>query len=113
MQFMQQDPRVLEIFLAAQGMDVSTADDLLGKAGGDESAKPSAPPKPKEEPKKEAPPLSDNRTPAQKEADDFKNEANKLYKEKKFQEAIAMYEKAIEKEPNDLTYHNNKAAVYV
>merc|ERR1719487_1652055 len=45
MQLMQQDPRILEVFLAAQGMDVSTAGpggDPFGAA--DEPAPP--PPKP-------------------------------------------------------------------
>eukprot|EP00746_Dinoflagellata_sp_MGD_P165034 gnl/MRDRNA2_/MRDRNA2_94073_c0_seq1.p1 gnl/MRDRNA2_/MRDRNA2_94073_c0~~gnl/MRDRNA2_/MRDRNA2_94073_c0_seq1.p1 ORF type:complete len:573 (-),score=192.98 gnl/MRDRNA2_/MRDRNA2_94073_c0_seq1:80-1798(-) len=108
MQLMQQDPRILEVFLAAQGMDVSAA-------GGDEmfaKEEPSAPPPPKkEEPKKEEAP--DLRTPEQKEADEWKTKANAEYKKKNFKEAIELYDKAIAAEPNDLIYHNNKAAVYV
>jgi len=110
MQMMQQDPRVLEVFMAMQGIDVSTAgaDDLMGESGSAPSR-----PAPKEEPKKEAPPPEDLRTPSQKEADEFKAKGNELYKKKQFQEALEMYEKAIEKEPNDLTYYNNKCAVWI
>jgi len=36
-----------------------------------------------------------------------------LYKQKKFDEAIEFYNKAIEAQPNDLTYYNNLAAVLV
>ncbi|CAE8706227.1 unnamed protein product, partial [Polarella glacialis] len=55
----------------------------------------------------------DLRTPEQKEGDVFKGQGNELYKKKQFQEALEMYDKAIEKEPNDLTYYNNKNAVWV
>eukprot|EP00446_Apocalathium_sp_SHHI-4_P060273 CAMPEP_0177427216 /NCGR_PEP_ID=MMETSP0368-20130122/73945_1 /TAXON_ID=447022 ORGANISM="Scrippsiella hangoei-like, Strain SHHI-4" /NCGR_SAMPLE_ID=MMETSP0368 /ASSEMBLY_ACC=CAM_ASM_000363 /LENGTH=570 /DNA_ID=CAMNT_0018897609 /DNA_START=10 /DNA_END=1723 /DNA_ORIENTATION=- len=115
MQAMQQDPRILEVIMAMQGIDVSTMGpdgDIEGAARDAAEGRPPAraPPK-KEEPKKEEPP--DNRTPAQKEADDFKNQGNELYKKKQFKEALEMYDKAIEKEPNDLTYINNKSAVLI
>eukprot|EP00398_MALV-I-01_sp_L67-1_P000484 gene484-491_t len=48
-----------------------------------------------------------------KAADEFKKAGNDLYKAKKFDEAIAEYDKAIEAQPNDITYYNNKAAVLV
>ena len=53
------------------------------------------------------------RTPEQKEADEFKNRGNELYKKKQFAKALEMYDKAIEREPNDLTYYNNKCAVWI
>jgi len=49
----------------------------------------------------------------QREAEELKVEGNKLYKQKMFVEALAMYDRAIEKEPNELTYHNNKCAVWI
>merc|ERR1719203_67769 len=55
----------------------------------------------------------DLRTPEQKEADEFKTKGNELYKKKEFKEALEMYDKAIEKEPNDMIYYNNKCAVWV
>jgi len=110
MQLMQQDPLILEVFLAAQGMDVS---DISGATGADfPGAEESKPPPPKPAPKKEEPP-PDLRTPEQKEADELKNKANAEYKKKNFKEAIELYDKAIAVEPNELIYHNNKAAVYV
>mmetsp|Transcript_48504 Transcript_48504/g.113542 ORF Transcript_48504/g.113542 Transcript_48504/m.113542 type:complete len:589 (+) Transcript_48504:90-1856(+) len=112
MQAMQQDPRVLEVIMAMQGIDVQTAG-----PGGDfnfDEDKPAPPPKaPVPKKKEEEAPPPDNRTPEQKEADEFKAKGNELYKQKKFEEAIAMYDKALEKEPNDLTYYNNKCAVWI
>merc|ERR1719159_619563 len=82
--------------------------------GGDPSGPPPQKEAKKEAPKKEEPPPpEDLRTPEQKEADEFKSQGNALYKAKKFQEALDMYDKAIEKEPNDLTYYNNKCAVWI
>jgi stress-induced-phosphoprotein 1 len=109
MQLMQKDPRILEVVMAMQGMDISTVDAANFAEEGEKSAPP--PPKPKKE--EPPPPPEDLRTPEQKEADEFKAQANELYKQKKFEEALAMYDKAIEKEPNDLVYHNNKCAVWM
>jgi len=112
-QVMQQDPRVIELYMAMQGIDVSTMspDDLGGGASG-EPSRPSAP-APKPAPKEEPPPPEDNRTPEQKEADEFKAKGNETYKKKQFEEALGWYDKAIEKEPNDLVYYNNKCAVWI
>lgn len=41
-----------------------------------------------------------------------KNLGNESYKAKKFDEAIQHYNKAIELDPTDMTFFNNKAAVY-
>jgi len=110
MQVMQKDPRILEIVMALQGIDVSSMspEDL---AGGAEGGPRREPPKPqKAEPPKPPPDL---RTDAQKTADEFKTKGNELYKAKKFAEALVEYDKAIEAEPNDMTYYNNKNAVYL
>jgi len=111
-QIMGQDQRILEVIMAMQGLDMNTMNpEDMGGAGGGGSAAPPRP-APKQEPKKEAPP-PDLRTPEQKEADEFKQKGNELYKKKEFKEALEMYDKAIEKEPNDVTYVNNKCAVLV
>lgn len=111
MQMMQQDPRVLEVFMAMQGIDVSNMSPEDFPEG---DSTPSRPAQKREPPKKEEPPPpEDNRTPEQKEADEFKTKGNELYKKKQFQEAIEMYEKAIEKEPNDIIYYNNRNAVWI
>lgn len=112
MQLMNQDPRVLEVFMAMQGIDVSTmSPEDMGATGSD--APPRSPPPKREEPKKEEPVPEDHRTPEQKEADEFKQKGNELYKKKQFQEALEMYDKAIEKQPNELLYYNNKCAVWI
>ena len=38
---------------------------------------------------------------------------NQFYKEKKFDEAIVHYNKAIELKPEEPLYYNNKAACYI
>jgi len=108
MQMMNQDKRVLELFMAMQGIDVSTM------SGEDfDKPEPSPAPKKKEEPKKEEAPPEDLRTPEQKEADDWKTKGNELYKKKQFKEALEMYDKAIAVVPDDITYHNNRNAVLI
>jgi len=114
MQMMNQDPRALELMMAMQGIDVNTMDAEKAAAEGAASAHAPGAAK-REEPKKkdEPPPPEDLRTPEQKEADEFKKQGNDLYKAKKFQEALDMYDKAIAAEPNDLIYYNNKCAVWI
>lgn len=72
------------------------------------------PPQPKE-PEKPKPkePEADPLTEEQKKSQEFKNEGNKLYKQKKFDEALEQYDKAIELDPSNLLLENNKAAVYL
>lgn len=41
-----------------------------------------------------------------------KNEGNEFYKNRKFDEALACYDKAASLDPTDMTFLNNKAAVY-
>jgi len=107
MQMIQQDQRLLEVFMAMQGMDINTM------SPEDMGASPEQPkPPPKKEEKKEEPP-EDLRTPEQKEADEFKTKGNELYKKKQFKEAIEMYDKAIAVVPDDITYHNNRNAVLI
>lgn len=110
MELINKDPRALELVMAMQGLDVNSMspEDLAG--GGDGPVE-REPPKPKKE--EPPPPPPDNRTPEQKQADEHKTKGNELYKAKKFEEALAEYDKAIAIEPNDLIYYNNKNAVYM
>ena len=48
----------------------------------------------------------------QKEAVKQKAEGNELYKAKKFEEALAKYDQAIELDPTNMAFYSNKAAVY-
>lgn len=72
----------------------------------DEDEEPVKPaPKPKEEEKPKEQPKQTN-----KEAEAEKDAGNKLFKEGDMDGAIAHYEKAIELEPHNVTFYNNKAA---
>merc|ERR1712187_218211 len=80
-------------------------------AAAEEKPKPAAK---KEEPKKEEKKEEEDlRSPETKQADEFKAKGNELYKKKNFAEALEMYDKAIEAQPNDITYYNNKCAVWI
>ncbi|KAF7457897.1 tetratricopeptide repeat domain containing protein [Cryptosporidium felis] len=46
-------------------------------------------------------------------AEQHKNKGNELYKQKRFEEALAEYDLAIEKDPDEITYLTNKGAVYL
>merc|ERR1719343_1997549 len=93
-----------------QGIDVSTANPEDFAEPPPAAARAAPKPAPKKE---EPPPPEDLRSPEQKEADEFKTKGNELYKKKEFTSALEMYDKAIEKEPNDLIYYNNKCAVWI
>lgn len=115
MQMVQKDPRMLEIIMALQGMDASqmpSQEELRQQEQQmeEERKRREAERKKKEEP---PPPPPDLRTDGQKKADEHKTKGNELYKAKKFAEAIVEYDKAIEIEPNDIIYYNNKFAVYL
>merc|ERR1719393_63049 len=112
-QLMQTDPRCLELIMAMQGMDIGDLDAMKREHEEEqkkEEAKRAPPPAAKkEEPKVE----EDLRSPETKAADEFKAKGNELYKKKEFEKALAEYDKAIEAQPNDITYHNNKCAVWI
>lgn len=46
-------------------------------------------------------------------ADKEKNKGNDEYKKRNFDEALKYYDKAIELDPNEVLYYNNKAACYI
>lgn len=48
-----------------------------------------------------------------KEAEEEKTRGNDEYKKKNFKQALQHYDKAIELNPKEAIYHNNKAAVYL
>lgn len=115
------DPRMMQIMAALMGIDM----DGLGPQDAQQppaELRPETkePPKPAQEPKTESKPAESK--PAEPEtaepepmetskteADSAKAEGNTLYKQKKFDEAIALYEKAWDLH-KDITYLNNCAA---
>ena len=126
------DPRILEVFqslLRSQGMDMKFAGDDEGDEGGGESSAPSAsapapaaapPAKTDPEPMEveEEEDLSELSPEERKKREDAKlaleakKRGNELFKEKKFDEALAAYDEAIGLDPTNMTYYANKGAVY-
>jgi len=47
-----------------------------------------------------------------KQAEDLKAKGNEFYKKKDFENALKFYQEAIDKDPQEITFYSNKAAVY-
>lgn len=114
MQFMT-DPRMMQIMAALMGIDMDAAPGA-GPAGASEPEKEE--PKAEKETPKPEPAASEPEITASEpepmetskaEADAAKAEGNTLYKQRKFDDAIACYSKAWDLH-KDITYLNNKAA---
>ncbi|CCF75306.2 stress-induced-phosphoprotein 1 [Babesia microti strain RI] len=98
--FQNPDPRLQEALFAIMGI-----------------RNPETPQEPKESPeyKKTSEPKEPEKelAPHEKQSEEFKKQGNEHYKSKRFNEALQCYDKAIELNPNNLIYRNNKAAVYL
>jgi len=121
------DKRIMEVFMAmlgAQGMDVKTADEfeetkqkeppIVTTKETEEKPKPE--PEPMEEEEEDLSTLSPDerkKVEDQKASVKAKEKGNALYKTKKFDEALAAYDEAIELDPTNMTFLSNKAAVYL
>lgn len=112
------DPRLMTVVATILGIDLNvpppTAEEVKKEEA--KSNVPSEPetqeskPEPKAQPKAEEPKKEESSVPKEKqEADGYKAEGNKLYKEHKFEDAIKKYNKAWETY-KDVTYLNNRAA---
>ncbi|CAK4068225.1 unnamed protein product [Aphanomyces euteiches] len=133
LQDVQQNPNKLNEYMNDQRMMTVFAE-LLGfgnmmrtnEPQGDASSTPAADFTPREStpaPKKETPPpepevVEEDLTEeelairaSKKAAEDAKTRGNGFYKQKKFPEAIACYEEALEKDPTNMSYLSNLAAV--
>lgn len=107
---MLQDPEMMEVLQAVL---------MSGQDGGDAGASPFAPPSSAPAPSPAPAPAPKLSPEEQAEADLKKNalaakeKGNALYKEKKFDEAIAAYDEAVAIDPKNILFLSNKAAVYV
>lgn len=121
MSTMFQDPQMQEVLSYVLGINIESPPEEKSAAKEDP---PSPPPSRREEPKPTAEeveePMEVERTPEEEaeyakkqQAKAFKDAGNELYKQKKFAEALEQYDKAIETDPADVTYRNNKCAVYL
>ncbi|KAG7898300.1 hypothetical protein KL935_004450 [Ogataea polymorpha] len=107
------DQRLMTVLAAILGIDLGAARPEPTQASSDndvemkdaEPAKPAEPAKKSEPEPKAEEPVDESK----EEADKYKAEANALYKQRKFDEAIELYNKAWETH-KDITYLNNRAA---
>merc|ERR1719223_2363197 len=120
------DKRIMEVFMAmlgAQGMDVKTADEFEETKQKEPSVvteketqkEPQSVPEPMEEDEEDLSALSPDerkKVEDQKASVKAKEKGNALYKTKKFDEALAAYDEAIELDSTNMTFLSNKAAVY-
>lgn len=110
-QDMMTDPRLMTIITTILGIDLDRDPNM----GQEPEHVPEHVQQQQEEPKKPQAPVAEESTPAEPvdtakfDADAFKTQANALYKSRKFDEAIELYNKAYETY-EDITYLNNRAA---
>jgi len=104
-----QDPKMMELFAAMMGAPPEE------EANTQHEAKPSMKTEPKEEEVEEdlsqLSPAERSEREKKLSADAKKNEGNMLYKEKRFEEALARYDEAIFIDPTNMAFVSNKAAV--
>ncbi|CAL1292911.1 unnamed protein product [Larinioides sclopetarius] len=102
------DPRVMTTLSVLLNIDLSNAN-----MQDDDVDMETPPPPPKSEPSKpKEEPMDVELTPEKKQAIEEKDKGNQFYKERKFDEALEHYNKAIELDPLEMTFLTNKAAVY-
>ncbi|KAF8796572.1 Stress-induced-phosphoprotein 1 like protein [Argiope bruennichi] len=101
------DPRVMTTLSVLLNIDLSNANMQ------DDDVDMETPPPPKSEPSKpKDEPMDIELTPEKKQAIEEKDKGNQFYKDRKFEEALEHYNKAIELDPTEMTFLTNKAAVY-
>ncbi|CAC5378434.1 STIP1 [Mytilus coruscus] len=108
-----QDPRIIQTLGVLLGFDLEqkNADASEDKETESTPEQTSMPPQSsKSNPQNNSNPEPENQSNSQ--AQEEKQKGNEAYKKKDFDTAIAHYDKAIELDPTDITYRNNKAAVY-
>ncbi|GMM49219.1 Hsp90 cochaperone [Starmerella bacillaris] len=101
-----EDPRILEAFSVILGLPTSHTDEPMPDAEPEQQESKPEPKASKPETKETKP---EPEAPGKQAADAEKAEGNKLYKERKFDEAIARYDAAWS-QFKDITYLNNRAA---
>lgn len=120
---MLSDPKMMEVLGLALGGDREDDDEPTPKPaaassssnGSSSAAKKEEKPAPepdKEEDLSQLTPAERKKKEDQKAAMECKQRGNELFKSKKFDEALAAYDEAIALDPANMTFVNNKAAVY-
>lgn len=109
---LQEDPKMMEFLGLLMGQDLSADKE---KPTSSEAARKKQPDPEPMEVEEDWSSLSEQERAEkerQKAAILKKDEGNKLYKEKKFDESLKAYDEAIEIDPANMTFYSNKAAVY-
>ena len=112
---MNSDPRIMEVLGLSLGGDAADTPTPPSKP----AASTKAEEKKEEKPEEKEVDLSQLSPAERKKKEDqiaakkCKEKGNELYKSKKFAEALAAYDEAIALDPTNMTYLNNKAAVYI
>ena len=121
---MQQDMRFSEILKEATGIDLMDMQekkmksdemqaDAKKKREEEDKKKKEEDEKKKKEAEEAALPEEERlKVQTQKEAEALKAQGNDFYKKKDFENALKLYQQAIDKNPDEITYYTNKAAVY-
>lgn len=123
MQTMFQDPQMQEVLSYLLGINIDTSASASDEPAAASSSTSTQQPVVPEEAAKEEPAEEEmevERSPEEEaefqkkaKAKAYKDAGNELYKAKKFEEALAQYELAISTDPGDVTFRNNKCAVFL
>lgn len=111
------DPRVMDLLSVALGVNVMSGEDFQNQnqappAQQQTQTKAPEEPKPKKKTPEEIKKEEEAKLPENKrKALKLKEEGNAFYKKREFDDAVKKYEEAIESDPTDPTYINNRAAV--
>jgi len=116
---MNSDPRIMEVLGLSLGVDTNRDAADTPTPSSKPAASTKAEEKKEEKPEEKEEDLSQLSPAERKKREDqiaakkCKEKGNELYKSKKFAEALAAYDEAIALDPTNMTYLNNKAAVYI
>jgi stress-induced-phosphoprotein 1 len=124
MQFVQTDPRMMDVFKEITGIDLmdmqaqqmkgkEKSEDMRKKRDEEDAKRKAEEEKKRKEDEENALPEEEkSRIARKKQAEVKKNEGNEFYKKKQFEQALQLYDEAISFDETEVTYYNNKAAVY-
>jgi stress-induced-phosphoprotein 1 len=125
MQVMQSDPRFMDVFQVLTGIDLmgmqqeyqksqdQAKDDQKKKDEEMKKKKEEEEQKKKEEEQAKLPEEERKKIQDGKDAEAKKLEGNAAYKKKDFENALKLYQEAIDLNPDELTFYTNKSAVYL
>merc|ERR1719498_3020 len=124
MQLVQTDPRMMDIFKELTGIDLMDMQEkeMKRRDQQEEDRKVAAAEAKRRKEEEEArqreaeeaalPEEERAKIQAKKDAEALKAKGNDFYKSKDFENALKFYQQAIDKNPEEMTYYSNKAAVH-